>query len=46
VTGLATTNQSVQGPAVLEDYTTTVLVPAGWKAAVDSQSNLILSKEA
>lgn len=46
VTGLATRQQAVQGPAVLEDYTTTVLVPAGWKAAVDPQSNLILSKEA
>ena len=33
------------GPAVLEDYTTTVHVPAGWSASIDAQSNLILAKE-
>ncbi|GAB7549195.1 hydantoinase/oxoprolinase family protein [Cupriavidus sp. 8B] len=46
VAGLSTDGTTVSGPAVLEDYTTTVLVPAGWAASVDSQSNLILSKEA
>ncbi|MBN3766168.1 hydantoinase/oxoprolinase family protein [Burkholderia sp. Ac-20365] len=47
VTDLATTaDHSVAGPAVLEEYTTTVLVPAGWRAHVDSQSNLVLAKEA
>jgi len=46
VAGLSTDGTTVPGPAVLEDYTTTVLVPAGWAASVDSQSNLILSKEA
>ncbi|CAG9267669.1 N-methylhydantoinase A [Paraburkholderia unamae] len=46
VAALGATASVVAGPAVLEDYTTTVLVPAGWQARVDEQANLILSKEA
>jgi N-methylhydantoinase A len=46
VTAVAADGDFTAGPAVLEDYTTTVVVPAGWKASVDPQSNLILSREA
>ncbi|WP_420992251.1 hydantoinase/oxoprolinase family protein [Cupriavidus sp. 30B13] len=46
VAALAANGTALSGPAVLEDYTTTVLVPAGWSASVDAQSNLILAKEA
>ncbi|ALS68106.1 hydantoinase/oxoprolinase family protein [Pandoraea apista] len=44
VAALGADGAALAGPAVLEDYTTTVLVPAGWQASVDTQSNLILSK--
>ena len=33
------------GPALLEDETSTILVPAGWMAAVDGQDNLIIRRE-
>jgi N-methylhydantoinase A len=46
VAALTVNGTTLSGPAVLEDYTTTVLVPAGWSARVDAQSNLILAKEA
>jgi N-methylhydantoinase A len=46
VTQIDTAGESVSGPAVLEEYTTTVLVPAGWHARIDTQSNLVLAKEA
>ena len=42
VASLASERNGVSGPAVLEDYTTTVVVPAGWSASVDARSNLIL----
>lgn len=45
VAALGAERSALSGPAVLEDYTTTVLVPAGWSARVDAQSNLILAKE-
>ena len=32
------------GPALLEDPTSTVLVPAGWSARVDGQRNMILTR--
>jgi N-methylhydantoinase A len=43
VASLARAESALAGPAVLEDYTTTVVVPAGWTASVDGQSNLILA---
>ena len=46
ITALTADKSKISGPAVLEDYTTTVLVPQGWVASVDPQSNLILVKEA
>lgn len=37
-------NQTVEGPAVVDEWTTTVIVPPGWNASVDNVSNLILKK--
>ncbi|WP_430297667.1 hydantoinase/oxoprolinase family protein [Sinomonas sp. B1-1] len=34
------------GPAVIEDDTSTTFLPSGWKAVVDENTNLILTKEA
>jgi N-methylhydantoinase A len=45
IDALGAEQASLAGPAVLEDYTTTVLVPANWCASVDAESNLILTKE-
>lgn len=39
---LGSSGDPVRGPAVLEDYTTTIVVPAGWTASIDSHRNLIL----
>ena len=36
--------QVVQGPAVVDEWTTTVIVPPGWGARVDDVSNLVLEK--
>jgi N-methylhydantoinase A len=33
---------SLNGPMILEDVTSTIFVPPGWKAAVDAASNIIL----
>jgi N-methylhydantoinase A/oxoprolinase/acetone carboxylase beta subunit len=33
----------LQGPAVIHEFDTTVLVPPGFSAALDSHSNLVLS---
>lgn len=46
VGALAARGQEVRGLAVLEDYTTTIVVPSGWTASVDSHRNLILVNEA
>ncbi len=35
----------IPGPALLEDETSTIVVPAGWVAAVDDQDNLIMRRE-
>lgn len=32
----------VEGPAILEEFDTTVLVPPGWRAALDGRANIIL----
>lgn len=36
--------QLVPGPAVVDEWTTTVIVPPGWSASVDDVSNLVLKK--
>jgi N-methylhydantoinase A len=35
----------LDGPAIVEQFDSTTVVPAGWKAAVDGFGNLILSRE-
>lgn len=37
-------NQCVVGPAIVEEWTTTTVVPPGWDLVVDKIGNLILSK--
>lgn len=37
--------ESLKGPALLDDPTSTLLVPAGWSAVRDANDNLILSEE-
>ena len=37
-------DQLVTGPSIIEEWTTTILVPPDWKAATDRLGNLILSK--
>ena len=32
----------VEGPAVLEEFDTTVLIPPGWRAALDARANIVL----
>ncbi len=36
--------QLVHGPAVIDEWTTTVIVPPSWSARVDEVSNLVLEK--
>ncbi len=38
-------DQRVTGPAIVEEWSTTVVVPPGWAAAVDAMGNLVLSPE-
>jgi N-methylhydantoinase A len=38
--------QSIEGPAVVEEYGSTVVVPASWTLRSDSYGNLILEKSA
>jgi N-methylhydantoinase A len=35
---------AVNGPAVIEDYTTTIWMPAGWRAEADGHDNLVMRK--
>ncbi len=35
--------QEIVGPAVVDQYDSTTLIPAGWTARVDGQANLVLS---
>lgn len=37
---------ATDGPAVIEEGTTTTFVPPGWECAVDEQTNLVLTKGA
>jgi N-methylhydantoinase A len=38
-------DQMVDGPAIIDEWTTTSLVPPGWRACVDSLGNLIVRLE-
>jgi len=38
------TGQEVVGPAIIEDAWSTVVLPPGWKAVVDSLSNLLIHR--
>jgi N-methylhydantoinase A len=35
----------IKGPALIEDDTSSILVPTGWAAEIDGQDNLIISRE-
>ncbi len=37
---------AVQGPAIVEEWTTTTLVPPGWSAGIDRIGNLVLTAQA
>jgi N-methylhydantoinase A/oxoprolinase/acetone carboxylase beta subunit len=37
--------RSVAGPALLDDSTSTLLLPEGWRAERDAADNLILTRE-
>jgi N-methylhydantoinase A len=37
-------SQSIDGPALVEDKTSTLFIPAGWRAQLDTADNLILHK--
>ena len=43
--GAMTRGRAIAGPALLDDATSTLLVPAGWVARRDTAGNLILSRE-
>jgi N-methylhydantoinase A len=36
--------QYVDGPAIVEEWTTTILVPPGWRATVDGLGDLVLER--
>jgi N-methylhydantoinase A len=37
--------QCIEGPAIVEEWTTTTVVPPGWEAEVDELGNLVISAE-
>lgn len=39
-----TTGERIEGPAVVEDATSTTVIPTGWIAGVDEHTNLVLKK--
>ena len=40
------TGQRIEGPAIVEEYGSTVVVPASWAVKPDAYGNLILEKSA
>jgi N-methylhydantoinase A len=40
------TGQRIEGPAIVEEYGSTVVVPASWTLKPDAYGNLILEKSA
>jgi N-methylhydantoinase A len=43
--GAVAAGQAIAGPALLDDATSTVLVPEGWTARRDAADNLVLTRE-
>ncbi|MDP6873510.1 MAG: hydantoinase/oxoprolinase family protein [Alphaproteobacteria bacterium] len=43
---IAADAQAIAGPALVEDGTSTIFVPHGWRATVDAQDNILLKWEA
>jgi N-methylhydantoinase A len=39
-------DQTIEGPAIVEEYGSTVVVPGGWRLRPDSYGNLILNRSA
>lgn len=37
--------QAVIGPAIIEEWTTTITVPPRWRGVTDSLGNLVLERE-
>ena len=37
--------EGLLGPALIDDPDTTIVVPPGWRATVDAQSNVRLDKQ-
>ena len=37
-------NETIRGPAVIEEYDSTILIPPGWKAKLDQLNNVVLTK--
>lgn len=44
--GALRVGEPLNGPAVIEGVTTTVLIPAGWSSTLDTSDNLILTRKA
>ena len=36
--------QTIRGPAIIEEYDSTIVVPPGWTAKVDSLGNLLITR--
>jgi N-methylhydantoinase A len=37
--------QAVRGPAIIEEWSSTILVPPGWIARTDQEGNLVLTRQ-
>ena len=37
-------SKKLKGPAIIEDYDSTTIVPIGWEANIDLSSNILLNK--
>ena len=44
-TGL-TAGEGVAGPALIEESTSTILLPDGWRAETDGHDNLVIERDA
>ena len=42
--GSLAAGQAVSGPAIVEEWTTTIVVPPGWRAVVDDLANLVMER--
>ena len=38
-------NKKLQGPAIIEEYDSTIIIPVDWHAFIDDHNNIILRKE-